>query len=707
MMKTMGTSRRRWLPNIGSRHDDCMDARTIHALAALLFLVQLPHLSNLPLWVSTVGLLLVGARIVLLKRPHNAWLRAGISPLSVTIIAVLSALTIKWDYGYFIGRDPCVAFLFILVAAKFAEVRRPADATLLLCLCAFLLLTQYFYSQTIVSAIITLPAVVALAYSLSTLRDAANPEGTLRQLRMIGTLLLQGLPLAAVLFIVFPRMPGPLWSLPEDAMATTGLSDSMSPGSIGQLSQSDAVAFRVTFDDNMPNPSDLYWRGPVLTKFDGRNWGLSKLPVRASTTYSGPEAELTNYTVTLLPHRQRWLFALDMAASVPQSYSAVADANQRFSRKLGMMLDDGQLLAREPVSQTLRYRQSSLLSSVSTGNDKPRKDTFFLPGENTRTIAFARQMRARYASDSEYAQAVMQYFHEQPFRYTLQPQVLGHTPVDEFLFDSREGFCEHYASAFVVMMRAAGIASRVVTGYLGGEVNDDYMIVRQSDAHAWTEAFIDGAWRRFDPTNAVAPSRIEGGLSAALPDEATVPRMARKAPGLLRDMQLRWDAINYQWQRLVIDFDNDSQASLWERTGLGTPSLWQLWIGVIALAGIWSAFVLGIPRLSGKQSDAQERYWQTLVRILGRRALHRYPTESADEFLHRAAQRWPSQKSRFARLHQLFGRLRFQPLDNEESTQMLKECRAELLYLRLALLLKTGTSNNVLGQPDNPGVQRS
>ena len=691
MISAMGTSKRRWLPNIGSRHEDSMDARTIHALAVLLFLVQLPHLGNLPLWVSTIGLFLVGARIVLLKKPDNKWLRAIISPLSVTIIAVVSALTIRWDYGYFIGRDPCVAFLFILVAAKFAEVRRPADATLLLCLCAFLLLTQYFYSQTIVSAIITLPAVVALAYSLSTLRDATNPEGTLKQLRMIGTLLLQGLPLAAVLFLVFPRMPGPLWSLPEDAMATTGLSDSMSPGSIGQLSLSDAVAFRVEFDGNLPTPSELYWRGPVLTDFDGRNWGLSKLPVRASKTYSGPSENLTNYTVTLQPHRQRWLFALDQAASLPQSYSAVADTDQRFSRRLGMMLDDGQLLARKTVSQTIRYRQSSLLSSVSPGNGTPRRDTLFLPGDNTRTVAFAKQMRERYASDSEYAQAVMQYFHEQPFRYTLQPQILGHSPVDEFLFDTREGFCEHYASAFVVMMRAAGIASRVVTGYLGGEINDDYMIVRQSDAHAWTEAFIDGAWRRFDPTNAVAPSRIESGLSAALPDEASVPRMARQAPGLLRDMQLRWDAINYQWQRLVVDFDNDSQAGLWERMGLGTPSLWQLWIGVIALAGIWSAFVLGIPRLSGKQPSTQERYWQTLIRMLDTRSLPRHRNESADEFLQRAAQRWPSQKNRLARLHHLFGRLRFQPHGSEESTQMLKECRAELVYLRLALLLKIGT----------------
>ena len=683
----LAISWRRWLPGIGSRHGDTMEPRTVHALAALLFLVQIPHLSNLPFWVSAIGMLLVGARLTLLKKPEHRVLRALISAPSVTVIAIVCALLIKWDYGYFVGRDPCVAFLLVLVAAKFAEVRRAADATLLLCLCAFLLLTQYFYSQTIVSAVITLPAVFALAYSLSILRDPENPEGTVKQLKMIGTLLLQGLPIAAVLFVVFPRLPGPLWSLPEDTIATTGLSDSMSPGSIGQLSQSDAVAFRVEFDEHIPTNSELYWRGPVLTEFDGRNWGLSKLRSDATPGYNGPREDLVHYTVTLQPHRQRWLFALDLATSLPQSYNAAGDTNQRLSRNLGRLFDDGQILARETVSQTLRYRQSSLLSSVLPVNSPPRTDTLYLPGHNTRTIDFAQQMRARFISDADYAQAVMAHFNDQPFHYTLEPQLLGDKPVDEFLFDSREGFCEHYASAFVVMMRAAGIASRVVTGYQGGEMNNDYMIVRQSDAHAWAEAFIEGAWRRFDPTSAVAPSRIEGGLSAALPDEASVPRMARQAPGLLRNMRLRWDAINHQWQRLIIDFDNDSQAGLWERLGFGTPALWQLSAGFIALAGLWSVVVLWAPRFSRKQVNTQERYWQTLVRTLEARALRRHPNECADEFLHRAAQRWPSQGPRFDRLQGLFKCLRFQHPDTYDSKQLLSDCRSELLYLKLSLAL--------------------
>jgi len=685
-MNTYATgSWRRALPRIGNTQADTMNARTLYALSALIFLVQLPHLPTLPLWASALGCTLVAARLLLLRNPSLTVLATVLSPLGVTIIAAASALLIRWDYGYFIGRDPCVGFLFILVAAKFAEVRRAQDATTLLCLCAFLLLTQYFYSQTILSAALTLPAVFALAYSLSILRDWRNPDGTLAQLKMISALLVQGLPLAAVLFMVFPRLPGPLWSLPEDAMATTGLSDSMSPGSIGSLSLSDAVAFRIDFDGEIPTSSQLYWRGPVLTEFDGRNWGISATQVAASPGYSGPESALTNYTVTLQAHRQRWLFALDSATTLPSSYNATQAEKNRYSRVLGQMYDDGQILATDTVSQTLRYRQSSILSDTIPSAGPVRNETLYLPGQNTRAIEFARNMRSSATNDLAYAQAIMKHFNTQAFRYTLQPQTLGHSPIDEFLFDTLEGFCEHYASAFVVLMRAAGIPARVVTGYQGGEMNEDYMIVRQSNAHAWTEAYIDGLWRRFDPTAAVAPSRVEGGLAAALPNESAVPRMARQAPGFLRDMQLRWDAINHHWQRLVIDFDNDSQAGLWERTGLDMPSPLQLSLIMIAIAGIWSAVVLGLPRYESKKLPRQERSWQSLTSLLHARGMTRLHNESPSEYLERAARQWPSHELRWQRIQTAFAQLRFQRLDTYQQQLLQRQIQKDVVYMKLAL----------------------
>ncbi|MFK7861708.1 MAG: DUF3488 and DUF4129 domain-containing transglutaminase family protein [Granulosicoccus sp.] len=683
----INSSWRRLIPSVGSLHANHMQAKTLYALAALLLLVKVPHLPHLPLWVSAAGFSLVAIRLALLTKPSNRILRAVLSPLCVTLMAAASAFIIKWHYGYFIGRDPCVAFLFILVAAKFAEVRRASDATLLLCLCAFLLLTQYFYSQSIIAATLTLPAVVALAFSLSVLRDVNNPESIASQIRLIGVLLVQGLPLAALLFIVFPRLPGPLWSLPEDTMATTGLSDSMSPGSIGELSQSDAVAFRVEFDGAAPDPEQLYWRGPVLTEFDGRKWGVGRAGFEATPTYSGPSSGIVNYVVTLQAHRQRWLFALESAAALPVSYNAAENSERRYSRIIGRMYNDGQILAEDTVTQTLRYRQSSVLSRTFPAVERPRQDTIYLPGKNMRAIRFARQLRSVHSSDRAFALAVMEHFSNAPFRYTLQPQLLGDAPVDEFLFDSREGFCEHYAAAFVVLMRAAGVPARVVTGYQGGEMNKDYMIVRQSNAHAWTEAYIDGAWQRFDPTSAVAPSRVERGLAAALPNDSSVPRLSRQAPGFIRDMQLRWDAINHNWQRLVIDFDNDSQASFWERTGLGTPALWHIALLVIVVAGLWSALLLGMPGRSLRSMSPQEHCWQQLSRLLHSRMTARRQTETPREYLQRAARQWPSHQERFERLETGFTRLRFMKLDDGEQKVLMKKMKKDVLYLQFMLPL--------------------
>jgi len=683
-MNIPGVSLRRFIPELGQPASTLMAPRTIHALAVLLILVQLPHLLHLPVWVSVFGASLVFARLQFMRNSHSKVLRILLSPVSVTLMAAGSAFLIRADYGYFIGRDPSVAFLFILVAAKFAEVRRASDATLLLCLAAFLLLTQYFYSQDILAAFVTLPAVVALAYVLAILRDPDNPSTAPEQLKLVGKLLVHGIPLAAVLFVVFPRLPGPLWSLPEDAMATTGLSDSMSPGAIGKLSQSDAVAFRIEFDGSLPPVNQRYWRGPVLSEFDGRNWSTSKVMIEATPQYRGNTTDILNYTVMLQPHKQRWLFALDLAVSLPRSDNTAKAGTPVASSSpaLGRIMSDGQIIATQPVSQVLRYRQQSVLSDAIQTSRYPNDNTLFLPGKNTRTQRFASTLRKSVDTNAQYAERVMQHFNIEPFHYTLSPQLLGDTPVDEFLFDTRAGFCEHYAAAFVVMMRSAGIPARVVTGYLGGQMNGDYMIVRQSDAHAWAEVWIDGAWRRYDPTGAVAPSRVEQGISAALPDELSVPRLARMKSGWLNDAQLRWDAMNHHWQRLVVDFDDSSQDMLWERLGVGKPALWQVTLFVLLLAAGWSVLILGIPGLKRNDANSDERLWQTLCRKLSARSIIRGANETPIEYLQRAARSWPEQAHRLTILGEYFGQLRFQNLDEASARTQRKLIRRELRGLR-------------------------
>lgn len=666
-----------------------MDVRTLAALATVLFLVQFPHIFHLPLWISLLGGTLIGLRLWYHYRPDLKVLRVLLSPITVTMIAAATALLIRFDFGYSFGRDPSVAFLFVLVAAKFAEIRRASDATLLLCLSAFLLLTQYFYSQTILAAIVTLPAIVALAFALSILRDSKNPAKNSQQVKLVSKLLLHGLPLAALLFFIFPRLPGPLWSLPEDAMATTGLSDSMSPGSIGSISQSAAVAFRVEFDDEPPPANQLYWRGPVLTEFDGRNWNTSKSVIETLPQHIPSMGELHNYTVMLQPHRQRWLFALDAAMSLPQSDTASLDGQsiRTSTRLLGRLMADGQLIANKPVSHVLRYRQSSVLSDKLASSRQPAKNTLYLPGKNPKTIAFAQSLRSQSKNDLEYARNVLRNFNRDVFRYTLQPQILGDAPVDEFLFQTKAGFCEHYAAAFVVLMRAANIPARVVTGYLGGEMNGDYMIVRQADAHAWAEAYINGVWQRFDPTGFIAPSRVEQGLAAALPNEAAVPGMARFDAGWLRSAQLRWDALNHNWQRLVVNFDNDSQDKFWDRLGLLNPSLVQLMLIVIALSLCWSLFILGMPTLINKDLSPAEKLWRRLCRLLESYQFRRQRNESVSEFLQRAAHRWPTQKTRLLQLDEDFIALRFHRPEDIEFQTLKKSIQRELVWLGCGISL--------------------
>ena len=437
-----------------------IDTRSVHALAALLLLSQLPHLLHLPLWVSAVGISIVMIKLAHKRLPAPVP-KLILSQVGMTIIGLTGAVLVQQEYGYFLGRDPCVALLFILVSAKFAETRKSSDATLLLCLCAFLLLTQYFYSQTIVSALITLPAVLALGNALIVIRDTQFTSTTKSNIKLVGKLLIQGAPLAALLFFVFPRLPGPLWSLPNDAVATTGLSDSMSPGTIGSLSLSDEVAFRVEFEGDIPPPEQRYWRGPVMSLFDGARWSVSRRNAQVQPNYSSNEQ--LSYTVTLQPTNQNWLFALDHPTSLPMSETA--DVND--SRILGRMTHDLQLFNPERVNRVIRYKQKSLFRDSYKPPRPPSNALTQLTEKNPQSQQFATKLRAASSSDMDYAQKVLRHFNEQNFRYTLEPSLLGDNPVDEFLFATQNGFCEHYASAFVVLMRAAAIPARVVTGYLG------------------------------------------------------------------------------------------------------------------------------------------------------------------------------------------------------------------------------------------------
>ncbi len=653
-------------------------------LAALLLCAQVPLCGQVLTWVAVAGTGLVLVRLLpALQTGGGKWRR-----WTLPLLALVAALGIRAHLGYLLARDPCVQFLYILVGIKFVESRNTRDGSLLVCLALFLAVTQFFYTQSILSAVLALPALFTLGAALAALRAQSGPRGAWwRQLAPPGRLMLQGIPLALFLFVLFPRLAGPLWGSPADAGGRTGLSDRMRPGAISELSQSDAVAFRVVFHGQPPAARDRYWRGPVFARFDGREWTASfRLQAGKFAKREGPPID---YTVTLEPHGKLWLFALEHPIGLPR---AAPDANLSLApaNDIAFLTHDQQLLARVTVTQTVRYTQrSALLGSVlpltgdATGNLQ-------LPPNNQRTASLARELRATVDSDQAFIAAVLKRFRDEPYVYTLSPPLLEDDPdpVDAFLFDTRRGFCEHYAGAFAVLLRAAGIPARVVTGYQGGEMAPDgeYMIVRQSDAHAWTEAIVDGHWQRFDPTAAVAPSRIEQGLGAALPTDDAVPYLARLQMTWLKGLRLQWDVINYQWQRGIVGFNIERQRDFLSGFGLDDPRPAQLVMIISFVAFAWVLVVLGFSRIRRIQSAPEVALWGRACRRLARAGLARRPDEGPLDYAERAAARWPRWNVLLRDIGASYAQLRYGPR-SEHRAALLAQLRASVNALPWARTL--------------------
>ena len=410
------------------------------------------------------------------------------------------------------------------------------------------------------------------------LRMAAGEAQTARKsFTNSGRLILYAMPIAVVMWVFFPRISTPFWAVPIDtSRATSGLNDSMSPGDISELSMSNEVAFRVSFDGPVPAPRDRYWRGLVLTEFNGRTWrgrapsisprARDKIEIRGDPIV---------YEITLEPTRQQWVVALDIPInwSLPQTF----------------MGPQQQLARSAPIDQRISYELTSY-TDYRIGNELPsmyRNWYSSLPERgNPRTRELAQEMRAAAGTDRDFVNAVLQKLNDEEYYYTLEPPPLGRNSVDEFLFETRRGFCEHYASAFSVLMRSVGIPTRIVLGYHGGEVNPlgGHVIVRQSDAHAWTEVWLDGlGWYRVDPTAAVAPERIDFGASdAAL--EGIGETWGFNAPSrLLHQVVMTWDALNAKWNEWVLGYGPDTQDSFMQWLGMENPNWRKMMLTLVGL----------------------------------------------------------------------------------------------------------------------------
>lgn len=641
-----------------------LSRNTRRILGITVLLAQFPLALHLPLWISIPGMLLVLSKVVPTFDRRNF-----LPPLVMTPLVLIAAAAIIFHYGHFFDRDPCVAFLFLLVGFKFAESRRIYDASLLIILSAFLLLTQFFYWQSIAAAILSIPAIFFIGLSLFSLQRGASELDMRTMVNLTSKLLLQAIPIAMLLFVLVPRITTSGWGNANgDGNSVTGLSSRMSPGSIANLSKSNEPAFRVEFDAQVPSPRDLYWRGPVLTGFDGYDWYV--LPSRVSNylpqTNYGQSDTNVSYTVTMEPTRNPWLPALDTPVILPQQEQRSGE-----TETIARINNERQLNSLKPLDRITRYRASSNLTDTFTPTMSPGAENLLTTESNPKAREWANKLRLQYSDDETLANEILHWFNEQNFFYTLEPPRLGRNSIDDFLFDSRRGFCEHYSGSFVFLLRAAGIPARVVTGYQGGEFNGSYMIVRQSDAHAWSEAFINGQWRRFDPTAAVAPARVEQGINEALRAERSNNFLNRLEPSWFKTAQLKWDSVNYAWQQLVVGFDSGSQNALWNKLGFNRPSALVIVLILIAAGLIWLALILFPLNLAGqKKPDPCEIQWSKFCNKFDRHGMSRNTGESAQSYAGRLIQRWPNHREQIGKLLRAYQAGRYSKPGQQRKTHL-------------------------------------
>ncbi|WP_438950065.1 transglutaminaseTgpA domain-containing protein [Psychrobacter submarinus] len=616
-------------------------------LIAQLFVI-LPHAAYLPLWLIGFAIITIIAQLPSIKAKFKPTRLKRLYQVMQMLGFLLGLAGLSLTYGAAFGLDMGVGFLVLCLVSKLWELYKRRDAYVVLNLSLFVIAGLFLLDQGLVTTLQAVAATIIVLLAFITLNDDSNTSGDGR-MRTLGVLGVSALPLLVVLFLFFPRLP-PLWSVQlSSSQATTGVSDSMSPGDIASLSQSTELAFRVEFAQARPAQSELYWRGLVFSDFDGvtwrpnrrvqQQWQPGRQPpnwLARSLATATTKTEPKSYEITLEPTQQQWLFGLDYP--LPQN-------------KDTRLTSDFTLIKEEPVSEQLRYEVlryapmqiDPILDEVS------RAANLTLPSAgNLQTQNLAKQLFAQSGSDPErYIQAIQRWINQTEFRYTLSPPPLDEDRIDSFLFETKAGFCEHYSSSFTFMMRAVGIPARVVAGYQGGEMSRGGNVweVRQMDAHAWSEVWLEGqGWVRVDPTAFVAPERVEQGMDAltqsrgaSLFGEGAAAQVSYQQYQMLQALRRLSDQASYYWQKDVVGYDQDKQAgSLLKWFNIRSISEQIAWLAASAITVI-SLLVFMIWYRRRKQWHPADR---PLIKLSSKvakndRALSRHDNEGALAWLKR------------------------------------------------------------------------
>lgn len=643
--------------------DTTISQRSLSFLLASIALISLPHLQNLPPALTGFCAAMLGWRVLGLWRAE--WLPTRLLLFMLTLLGI--ALLFHQHSGIF-GRDAGTAIIMVASALKLFEIRGRRDLYLLVFLAFMIAATQLLYHQSILmAAYIGMVGVLLLTTMLLQTATLIQPWPAIKTAAGI---LLQALPLALVIFVLFPRIESPRWRWLEDSnQAKSGLSRTLEPGAISEMSLSDELVFRVRFAGEVPPPQQRYWRGPVYSHTDGVHWTVSN---QTYAVNAAPEFSGKSYRYTLLqePQQERWVFGLEMAQAFDENI-------QRSSLY--------ELLTRKNPGQRAEYQITSApnFRTLSLDRDE-RLDNLQLPAQpSARLVELVRTLKGFDSSHPVFIDNLLQHFRHENFFYTLTPPLLPNNPVEGFLFESRSGFCSHYATAFVYLLRIAKIPARVVGGYQGGQFNavGGFWEVRQADAHAWAEAWLgDQGWVRFDPTAAIAPERVLRGVNIDLQlasGEVSFAPLLEGSAQWWRNARQLWQSVDYNWQRWVINYTPGNQMQLLQRFGIADIADIAQWL-VICVGFMTALLAAWMFRRQKAAVDPAVRLFRRFCAKLAKAGIVIETGEASGVFAKRAQNRRPDLAEQIDAISEIFSRLRYEPFAPAGDLQRLRKLVGQL-----------------------------
>lgn len=637
-----------------------IDKNTLLFALFATFAVTFPHINHVPGSIFGFFLISFGWRLANATEKLRLPSRGALFVFTLTGVGV-----IFWQHKTLLGLEAGTSFFVVCLGLKLLELRQDRDLYLVIYLSFFVAITQFLYSQSILMGIHVLIVSCLLIVNLISI-NAVKSMNLKAKFKLSLTMLGQAFPIMILLFLIFPRIAAPRFGLgAQNAIGHTGLSDKLRPGQISQLIQSTALAFRVNFEGRIPPPNERYWRGPVFWYTDGKQWSLEsrnlalEVPVQMlSEGYA--------YTVTLEPHQQKWLFALDVPSEIPLEINQNSDllllANKPVADRISYSLRSDTQYNTGAIS---RWQKQAGLQLPSPPSPKVTRLIDEWQNKNPKPAAIVRQ--------------ALEYFHNNPFYYTLSPPLYQNKPIETFIFDTRKGFCEHYATAFVYLMRAAKIPSRIVTGYQGGEYNrvGKFIEVRQSDAHAWTEVWLDGkGWVRFDPTSAISPERIDQNINRLNQRRigysnfggVDIPTISE----LIQDIQYAWSAAEHAWYRQVIAYNADRQNNLMTAWGIGKlkDRILSLIVSIAVLLLLVASFLL---YKRPARPDKANVLYRRFCAKLSRHGLVKARTEGANNFAQRATIAMPSLAYEINEITEIYQTIRYARQSNDYDLKQLSK----------------------------------